>query len=70
LAILATVHIDNVALRHRVLSAKIEVESAAIQDAPGAVLYAADANAAHGLRRTNANKRHAVTVLLDDDEWD
>jgi hypothetical protein len=34
-----------------------------------AVLYAAGANATHGLRRTNADKRRAVLTLLKDDEW-
>jgi hypothetical protein len=34
-----------------------------------AVLYAASANAVHGLRRTNADKRRAVEVLLRDEEW-
>jgi hypothetical protein len=34
-----------------------------------AILYAAGANAQHGLRRTNADKRRAVEVLLRDDEW-
>ncbi len=34
-----------------------------------AMLYAAGANAAHGLRRTNADKRRAVTMLLEDEEW-
>jgi regulator of replication initiation timing len=34
-----------------------------------AVLYAAGANDAHGLRRTNADKRRAVMMLLDDPEW-
>jgi hypothetical protein len=34
-----------------------------------AKLYAASANLTHGLRRTNADKRRAVLVLLDDDEW-
>lgn len=34
-----------------------------------AVLYAAGANATHGLRRTNADKRRAVETLLRDDEW-
>lgn len=27
------------------------------------------ANASHGLRRTNADKRKAVEILLNDDEW-
>lgn len=34
-----------------------------------AMLYAAGANATHGLRRTNADKRRAVEVLLHDEEW-
>lgn len=34
-----------------------------------AILYAAGANAEHGLRRTNSDKRHAVSTLLADEEW-
>ena len=34
-----------------------------------AVLHAAGANASHGLRRTNGDKRRAVDVLLRDEEW-
>lgn len=34
-----------------------------------AVLYSVGANATHGLPRTNADKRHAVTLLLQDEEW-
>lgn len=34
-----------------------------------AVLYAAQANASHGLRRTNADKQRAVRALLEDPEW-
>ena len=34
-----------------------------------AVLYASGANKAHGLRRTNEDKRLSVTTLLRDDEW-
>jgi uncharacterized ParB-like nuclease family protein len=34
-----------------------------------AVLFAAGANAEHGLRRTNEDKRRAVMMLLGDDEW-
>lgn len=34
-----------------------------------AVLRAAGANSQHGLRRTNADKRRAVELLLRDDEW-
>jgi phage N-6-adenine-methyltransferase len=34
-----------------------------------AVLFAAGANASHGLRRTDADKRRSVEMLLLDDEW-
>jgi regulator of replication initiation timing len=34
-----------------------------------AKLHAAGANGTHGLQRTNADKRHAVTMLLSDPEW-
>lgn len=34
-----------------------------------AVLYSVSANAAHGMRRTNADKRRAVETLLRDEEW-
>jgi len=34
-----------------------------------AVLYACGANAKHGLRRTNADKRRAVETLLRDEKW-
>lgn len=32
-------------------------------------LYACGANAKHGLPRSNEDKRRAVTILLEDDEW-
>lgn len=34
-----------------------------------AILFSVGANAAHGLRRTNDDKRRAVMVLLNDAEW-
>jgi uncharacterized ParB-like nuclease family protein len=34
-----------------------------------AILHSVGANAAHGLRRTNADKRCAVKTLLSDKEW-
>lgn len=34
-----------------------------------AVLFGCGANASHGLRRTNADKRRAVEALLRDEEW-
>lgn len=38
-------------------------------DRRAAVLYSCSANAAHGLRRTNADKRKAVETLANDAEW-
>jgi hypothetical protein len=34
-----------------------------------AILYSVGANAKHGLRRSNADKRRAVMTLLEDGEW-
>lgn len=34
-----------------------------------AILYAVQSNATHGIRRTNADKRKAVEILLKDNEW-
>ncbi|NHZ98068.1 hypothetical protein [Massilia sp. CCM 8734] len=34
-----------------------------------AILFSAGANVAHGLRRTNDDKRRAVSILLGDEEW-
>jgi hypothetical protein len=34
-----------------------------------AILYSVGANATHGLRRTNEDKRKAIQTLLDDEEW-
>ena len=34
-----------------------------------AILHSVGANAEHGLRRTNDDKRKAVRTLLDDDKW-
>lgn len=34
-----------------------------------ALLFSLGANATHGLPRSNADKRRAVTILLKDDEW-
>jgi ParB-like chromosome segregation protein Spo0J len=34
-----------------------------------AILNSVGANASHGLRRTNADKRRAVSILLHDEEW-
>lgn len=34
-----------------------------------AILFSASANSSHGMRRTNADKKRAVTRLLTDHEW-
>ena len=34
-----------------------------------AILYSVGANAKHGLRRSNSDKRHSVMKLLEDEEW-
>lgn len=34
-----------------------------------AILFACGANLSHGLKRTNADKRQSVMVLLEDSEW-
>ena len=59
---------------HRVLAAQATgAESVACDVFDGekrdAILYALGANADHGLRRTNADKRRAVERLLADPEW-
>ncbi len=58
----------RVAARAKVgrLTVKAEVRQGTRRDA---VLYACGANATHGLRRTNADKRRAVETLLRDEEW-
>jgi Homeodomain-like domain len=59
---------------HRCSSAKqanvteieIDVRQGTRRDA---VLYSVGANSSHGLRRTNDDKRRAVSTLLSDEEW-
>jgi hypothetical protein len=34
-----------------------------------AILHSVAANAKHGLKRSNADKRHAIEIMLDDPEW-
>ncbi len=43
-----------------------EIRSGSLRDA---ILYSVGANASHGLRRTNEDKRRAVMTLLNDAEW-
>jgi hypothetical protein len=38
-------------------------------DRRDAILHSVGANSKHGLRRTNEDKRHAVEILLRDEEW-
>jgi hypothetical protein len=59
---------------HRVAAAKKNgaAEIACIikqGDRRDAILYSVGANADHGLRRTNADKRRAIGILLRDPEW-
>jgi hypothetical protein len=59
---------------HRVHAHKmldwLEIESDVRQGTRrDAVLFSVGANAVHGLRRTNADKRRAVETLLGDPEW-
>lgn len=44
----------------------VEVKQGSVRDA---ILYSVGANATHGLRRTNADKKRAVERLLSDEEW-
>jgi ParB-like chromosome segregation protein Spo0J len=60
--------------QHRVMAAR-QLNRAQIEadlrggDRRDALLYACGANAAHGLRRTNADKRRAVELMLADEKW-
>ena len=44
----------------------VEIRVGTVRDA---LLYSLGANACHGLRRTNADKRKAVEAMLADPEW-
>lgn len=59
---------------HRVAAArKAEIEDITVDIKQGtqreAILHSVGANAKHGLRRTNADKRNSVIRLLEDQEW-
>jgi hypothetical protein len=56
---------------HAYRAAGVEVVMADVRTGSkrDAVLFSVGANAAHGLRRSNADKRRAVMTLLDDPEW-
>jgi len=45
---------------------RCEIQEGTIRDA---MLYSVGANATHGLRRTNQDKRQAVETLIEDPEW-
>src|SRR5215469_12955798 len=47
-------------------SIKADIRSGDRRDA---ILHSVGANTTHGLRRTNADKRRAVSMLLEDKQW-
>jgi len=47
-------------------SIKCDIRKGSLRDA---MLFSVGANATHGLRRTNEDKRKAVLTLLSDEEW-
>ena len=59
---------------HRVNAAKVagvkeieaDVRTGTLRDA---ILFSVSANAKHGMRRTNADKRRAVMTILEDSDW-
>ena len=59
---------------HRVGAAKLldereidaDIKQGTVRDA---ILYSVGVNSSHGMRRTNEDKRRAVTRLLSDEEW-
>jgi hypothetical protein len=59
-------HRANAAKRARLSAINCDVRMGSQRDA---VLYGCGANADHGVRRTNADKRRAIMRMLNDDEW-
>jgi uncharacterized ParB-like nuclease family protein len=59
-------HRQKAAERAGIETIRAHVSPGGLRDA---IFFAAGANATHGLRRTNADKRKAVGKLLDDPEW-
>jgi hypothetical protein len=47
-------------------SIEADVRTGTLRDA---ILYSVSANASHGLRRTNEDKRRSVLILMNDAEW-
>lgn len=63
--------VDGFHRHHAAAQAEVETLEAIVRDGThrDAILAAAKANATHGLRRTNADKKRAALVLLNDSEW-
>lgn len=59
-------HRVNAAMRAGLVEIEVSVIAGTQRDA---ILYSVGANASHGLRRSNADKRRAVERLLRDDVW-
>lgn len=59
-------HRYHAARRAGLTALPADVRSGELRDA---ILFSVGANAAHGKRRTNADKRRAVMTLLEDEEW-
>lgn len=59
-------HRRKAALRLKRETIAADIRQGTLRDA---ILYSASANASHGLRRTNGDKRRAVMTLLTDEEW-
>lgn len=59
-------HRTHAARRADIKSIQADIQDGTKRDA---ILYSVGANAAHGLRRTNADKHKAVMTLLQDEEW-
>lgn len=50
----------------KILEINADVRNGTLREA---ILFSVGVNAAHGLRRTNADKRKAVETMLDDEVW-
>lgn len=59
-------HRYHAAVGHELKVVKCDVRAGGLRDA---ILYSCGANATHGRKRTNLDKRHAVRRLLEDKEW-
>lgn len=59
-------HRHAAALKAQLERVECNVQMGTLRDA---ILFAVGANARHGMRRTNEDKRKAVLTLLEDEEW-